>query len=296
MPENERTACRGRVLNAAVVMLIAVIAVQICAGCGGETAAGNSENSGRVRVSGSTTLISLIQEAAVRFNESNKGARVDVQGGGSSAGLMQLQEGVVDIANSSRELSGGELKKDLVDHKIAFDIIAVVVNPGNPVRNLTGAQVKGIFTGRINNWKEVGGRDGEIIVVVRDQASGTREMFDEKALGSTKEKPVESWASAIEGTSNGFVRQLVSTTVNAIGYISYGFIDDSVRAVDINGVPPDVENAVSGKYKMGRWLHMFTRGEATGAARGFIEYVMSPEFQSEVVSKEYVEVEKAVNR
>ncbi|MBN2167644.1 MAG: phosphate ABC transporter substrate-binding protein [Actinobacteria bacterium] len=274
------------------LILSLVIILSACAGCGKPAKMEKGEYSGRVRVSGSTTLLSLIQEAAVQFNEKNPGARVDVQGGGSSAGLTQLQEKIVDIANSSRELSGSELEADLTDHKIAFDIIAIIVNPENPLKNLTGGQLKGIFTGKIRNWKELGGEDRQIVVVVRDQASGTREMFDEKALGSTKEKPVESFPSAIEGTSNGFVRQVVATTPNAIGYVSYGFIDKSVKAVSLEGTQPTVENAINGKYGMGRWLHMFTRGEVDGAARGFIEFVMSREFQREVVSQEYIEIEK----
>lgn len=274
------------------IYLLAIVVLLVCGGCGGKTSAVKGEYSGRVKVSGSTTLLALVQEAAVRFNESNPGARVDVQGGGSSAGLTQLQDGIVDIANSSRELAGSEVEAGLVDHKIAFDIIVVIVNPENTVRELTGKQVKNIFTGKIRNWKELGGADKEIEVIVRDQASGTRELFDEKALGSTKEKPVDSYASAIEGTSNGFVQQVVAGTPSAIGYLSYGFIDKSVRAVSIDGIEPSVENAVDGKYKLGRWLHMFTKGKATGAARGFIEYVMSPGFQRDVVSREYVEVDK----
>ena len=111
----------------------------------------------------------------------NPRSRVDVQGGGSSAGITQLQSHIVNIADSSRELQGNELAMGFVDHKIAFDIIAIIVNPKNPVRNLNSAQIKAIFTGKVNNWKTLGGFDKEIVVVVRDQASGTREVFDQKA-------------------------------------------------------------------------------------------------------------------
>lgn len=262
----------------------------IPAGCG--TAKGTGTYSGRVRVSGSTTLLSLIQEASIEFMDVNPRARVDVQGGGSSAGITQLKSGIVQIANSSRELKGDEAGGGLVDHKIAFDIIAIIVNPSMRIRNLTGEQAKSIFTGRVKNWKALGGPDKEIVVVVRDQASGTREMFDQKALGSTKEHPVESEPTAIECSSNGMVQEIVATTTNAIGYLSYGFVNNTVRAVKVNGVPPDVGNATSGRYPMARWLHMFTRGRPGGLVKGFIDFVLSPEFQRKVVSREYVEVGK----
>ncbi len=261
------------------------------AGCGGQTR-GASGFSGRVRVSGSTTLLALIQEASIEFMEANPRARVDVQGGGSSVGVTQLKSGVVNIADSSRELKGEENGWGMVDHKVAFDIIAIIVNPSLNIRNLTSAQVKAVFTGEVRNWKAVGGPDKEIVVVVRDQASGTREVFDQKALGSTKEHPVGSEPTAIECPSNGMVQEIVATTSNAIGYLSYGFVNKTVRAVSVNGVLPEVSSATDGRYPMARWLHMFTKGQASGAVKGFIDFVLSPEFQSKVVSQEYIEVTK----
>jgi phosphate transport system substrate-binding protein len=261
----------------------------LIAGCG-KQARGASGFSGRVRVSGSTTLLALIQEASIEFMEANPRARVDVQGGGSSVGITQLKSGVVDIADSSRELKGEENGWGMVDHKVAFDIIAIIVNPKLNVRNLTSAQVKAIFTGKVRNWKAVGGPDKEIVVVVRDQASGTREVFDQKALGSTKENPVASEPSAIESPSNGYVQEIIATTSNAIGYLSYGFVNKTVKAVSVNGVLPEVSTATDGRYPMARWLHMFTKGPASGAVQGFIDFVLSPEFQRKVVSLEYIEV------
>jgi phosphate transport system substrate-binding protein len=262
----------------------------IPAGCG--AAKGKGTYSGRVRVSGSTTLLSLIQEASIEFMDANPRARVDVQGGGSSAGITQLKSGIVQIANSSRELKGEENGWGMVDHKIAFDIIAIIVNPSLKIRNLTSAQVKAIFTGKVRNWKAVGGPDKEIVVVVRDQASGTREVFDQKALGSTKEHPVASEPTAIESPSNGYVQEIVATTSNAIGYLSYGFVNETVTALSVNGVMPGVSTATDGRYPMARWLHMFTKGQASGAVQGFIDFVLSPEFQRKVVSQEYIEVTK----
>jgi phosphate transport system substrate-binding protein len=226
----------------------------------------------------------------------NKKANVEVQGGGSSAGITQLREKVVDIANSSRELQPGENDGSLVDHKIAFDIIAIIVNPEINIKNLSRDQVKAIFTGKVKNWKDVGGPDKEVVVVIRDQASGTREVFDKQALGATAEKPVLCVPSAIESSSNGVVREIVASTPNAIGYVSYGYVNRAVRAVDLDGVSPTIENASSGRYVMARFLHMFTRGQPEGPVRSYIDFVLSDKFQNEVVSKEYIEVKKVLKQ
>jgi phosphate transport system substrate-binding protein len=284
-----------RWMTLALCIVLAVSLAFLLGGCGKKTSAATGFK-GRVRVSGSTTLLSLIQEAAAEFGDANPRARVDVQGGGSSVGITQLNDGIVDIADSSRELQGEELKWDLVDNRIAFDIIAIVVNPGVTVRNLSSAQVKAIFTGRVKNWKSLGGPDKQIVVVVRDQASGTREVFDQKALGSTKDHPVESEPTAIESSSNGVVREVVATTGYSIGYLSYGFVNKSVRTVKVNGVPPDVKSAINRRYTIARWLHMFTKGEPSGTTKGFIDFVLSPKFQKDIVSQEYIEVQRVLNQ
>jgi len=201
-----------------------------------------------------------------------------------------VKEGVVDIGTSSRDIKDEEDDGSLVDHKIAFDIIVVVVNPGVTVTDLTTDQVKGVFTGAVKNWSEVGGPDAEIVVVVRDQASGTREMFDEEALGSEKDAPVEPVASAIETNSNGIMRETVSSTANSIGYLSYGYINDSAKAISFNGVEPTVANAKDGTYTLARYLHMITKGKPTGAVKGYIDFVLSDKFQTDVVSKDYIPI------
>jgi phosphate transport system substrate-binding protein len=238
-----------------------------------------------VRVSGSTTVLPLSQQAADIFMQQNPGERVLVLGGGSSVGVAQLKEGIVDIACTSRDLKPGEDDGTFVDYKIALDIIDLVVNPKNKVEDLDKDQVKGIFTGTITNWAEVGGEDAPIVVVVRDQASGTRQMFDEKALGKQP-----SIASAIECNSNGIVRETVAATSNAIGYVSFGYVNDSVRPIMYNGVPPEVGPAKDGSYPLARFLHMFTRGEPEGRVKDYLDFVMSEDFQLNVVSNEYIPV------
>jgi phosphate transport system substrate-binding protein len=271
--------------------VFAVVAVAmlllLAAGCGGGGGGAGEEEkpelSGTLNLSGSTTVLPLAQEAAEMFMDENPEVTVNVQGGGSSVGISNVAEGVVDIGNSSRDLKEEEKNLGLVDHKIALDVIAVIAHKDVPVENLTKDQVKAIFTGKITNWKEVGGPDQAIRVVIRDEASGTREMFDEKALG--KEKPV---AGAIECNSNGIVRQTVSSTPYSIGYISLGYLDNSVKALKYEGVTANKENAVNKTYPLSRYLHMFTKGEATGLAKAFIDFVLSERFQDEVVAKEYI--------
>ncbi|MBC7247214.1 MAG: phosphate ABC transporter substrate-binding protein [Actinobacteria bacterium] len=275
------------------VALLAVVLVAAAVGCGGE---GKSEGegkeekpklSGTLNLSGSTTVLPLAQEAAEMFMDENPDVTVNVQGGGSSVGISNVSEGVVDIGNSSRDLKDEEKDKGLVDHKIALDIIVVIAHKDIPLDNLTKDQVFNIFTGKVKNWKEVGGPDQAIVVVVRDEASGTREMFDEKAL--KKEKPV---AGAIECNSNGIVRQTVSSTPYSIGYISYGYLDNSVKGLKYDGVAANKENAVNKTYPLSRYLHMFTKGEATGLAKEFIDFILSDRFQNEVVAKEYIPMTK----
>lgn len=270
-----------------VCLALAVGIVLTQAGCGKTR---DSAFKGRVKGSGSTTLLPVAQEAAVQFTENNPAARVDIQGGGSSVGIAQLEQGVVDLANSSRDLNPGEGGGKLTDHKVAFDVIVIVVNPSMPVGDLSSSQVKAIFTGEIMNWKEVGGPDKEIVVVVRDQASGTREMFDKKALGATQDRLVYCVPSAIESASNGVVREIVATTANAIGYISIGYINKRLKALSFNGVVPTKQNAAKGAYPIARYLHMYTKGEPSEVLGGYIDLVLSDRFQRQIVATEYIPV------
>ncbi len=280
---------RKRLGMVAVLSLaIALTLVLAAAGCGnkGEEKPAEPEKpklSGTLNLSGSTTVLPLAQEAADMFMDENPDVTVNVQGGGSSVGISNVAEGVVDIGNSSRGLKDEEKNLGLVDHEIALDVIVVIAHKDVPVSDLTADQVYNIFTGKVKNWKEVGGPDAPITVVVRDEASGTREMFDEKAL--KKEKPM---AGAIECNSNGIVRQTVASTPNSIGYVSLGYLDSSVKALKYGGVEGKKETAVSKTYPLSRFLHMFTKGEATGLAKAYIDFVLSDKFQNEVVAKEYI--------
>ena len=288
---------RKRLRLTAICLAVIALVALIAAGCGGEESgdqAGNNGTeavlSGELTLAGSTTVLPLAQEAADQLMEENPDANITVQGGGSSVGITQVSQGVVEIGNSSRELKDEEKSLGLVDHKVALDIIVIIVNPDVGVDTLTADQMKGIFTGAITDWSQVGGASAPITVVVRDSASGTREMFDEKALGSTKDNPAKMVSGAIEANSNGIVRQKVASTPNSVGYISFGYLDDSVKPLEYNGVEGRLETTLDGTYPLSRYLHMFTRGKASGLTEAYIDFVLSPEFQDAVVSTEYIPI------
>ncbi len=269
-------------LGCAILPAILLVAASLV-GCGSGSGTSEGSLTGRVSISGSTTVLPLAAEAASEFMDAHPGVQVSVQGGGSSVGITQLTQGVVDIGMSSRELKTEEQNLGFVDHKIALDVIVVITNPGVTVDNLTKDQVKGIFTGAITNWHDVGGADAPITVVVRDKASGTREMFDEKALDSQ-----DSTTAAIEANSNGIVRQTVSSTQNAVGYISLGYLDGTIKALRYNGVNASRDTALAKTYPLSRLLHMFTKGEPQGVVSTFIDFVLSDRFQNDVVAREYI--------
>ncbi len=229
-------------------------------------------------VTGSTTIQPIAEVAAEEFMASHPEIRVLVSGVGSSAGIENCAAGTSDIGTSSRDLHGGEMELGLVDTPVAYDAIAVIVHPSNPVSSLTKEQVKAIFQGRITNWREVGGPDMEIGLVNRDEASGTREAFWKIVLDKERFDPT---AVVLPGT--GQVRSVIAQAPRAIGYISLGFVTDDVKALAIDGVRPSEETVVSGTYPISRILHFFTKGEPTGPTKRYIEFVLSADVQERIV-------------
>ncbi len=229
-------------------------------------------------VTGSTTIQPIAEVAAEEFGAAHPDVKVLVAGVGSSAGIESVSNGTCDIGTSSRELKDEEMNTGLFDTPVAFDGVAVVVNPGNPVRSLTLEQIAGIFEGKITNWSEVGGPDMAIGLVNRDEASGTREAFWKIVL---EKRPFDRRAAALPGT--GQVRAVVAESQGAVGYISYGFVDRTVRAVVVGGVRPSERTIGDKTYPIARVLHFFTKGRPTGTAKAYIDFVTSPRFQDTVV-------------
>ncbi|HMA60681.1 MAG TPA: phosphate ABC transporter substrate-binding protein, partial [Halanaerobiales bacterium] len=170
-----------------------------------------------------------------------------------------------------------------VPHRVAMDGIAVVINPANPVESLTLDEIKQIYTGEITNWSELGGNDEEIVVISRDSSSGTFEVFGEIALQGERLTP-----NALLQASNGAISSVVSDTEGAIGYVGLGYLDDTLKAVKVNGVAPSNSTVASGEFPIARPLFMFTDGWPEGLTLRFINFVLSQEGQKVVEEQGFV--------
>lgn len=245
--------------------------------------------SGEISITGSTTVLPFSTIAAEEFMYEHPDAIVTVKGGGSGVGIAALIDGTTEIAMASRQIKDSEIENaqsnnvDPMEHAIAWDGIAVVVHPDNTISEITFEELKGIYTGSITNWAEVGGEDTEISVVGRDSSSGTYEYFKEAVLGE------DSFTeNALSLSDNGLVKESVVGNPQAIGYIGYAYLDDDVKALALdagNGlVETTPENIKSGDYPLARQLYYYTDGEPTGLAKEFVDYVYSPAGQ-EIVSE-----------
>jgi phosphate transport system substrate-binding protein len=248
------------------------------------------ELSGQLQLAGSTTVQPLAEQLATAFMDQNASVTIEVQGGGSSVGVTSAGESTVDIGMASRNVKDSEFETftGLQVFVIAYDGIAVVTNPELAPLSLSIDQVKAIFAGEITNYTEVGGPDAEIIVVSREEGSGTRAAFEELVMQSGDSEAVIT-ETAILQQSNGQVRTTVSTTPNAIGYLSFGFLDESINTVAIDGVNPSVENVKNATYSIFRPLNMLTNGEPGELAQAFLSFILSAEGQA-IVAQDYITV------
>lgn len=256
----------------------------------GENDGSSEELSGQIQIAGSTTVQPLAEVLAEAFMDNNPDVTIEVQGGGSSVGVTSAGEGTVAIGNASRNVKESEFEEfpDLQVYTIAFDGITIVSNPDLQLPSLSIDQVKAIFAGEVTNYSEVGGPEAEIVVVSREEGSGTRAAFEELVMESGDEEAVIS-EDALLQQSNGQIRTTVSTTPNAIGYISFGFLDESVNTVSIDGVEPSVVNVKNGAYPIFRPLNMLTNGDPDPLAQAFLDFILSADGQ-EIVAEEYITV------
>ncbi|QDH23169.1 phosphate ABC transporter substrate-binding protein [Saccharibacillus brassicae] len=246
--------------------------------------------SGSILAVGSTALQPLVDQVGQKYMTENAEVTVQVQGGGSGTGLTQVSEGAADIGNSdvfAEEKLDADKAAELVDHQVAVVAMATVVNKDTGVTNLTKQQLLDVFSGKVKNWKEVGGADQAIVIVNRPSSSGTRATFEKYALG----EKVENVPGAIEQDSSGTVKQIVADTKGAVGYLAFSYLDDTVTALSYEGVEPKEENVQSGKYPIWAYEHMYTKGEPEGAAKAFLDYMMTEEVQNaDVVELGYIPV------
>ncbi|HZK61062.1 MAG TPA: phosphate ABC transporter substrate-binding protein [Anaerovoracaceae bacterium] len=282
----------NRIKKTLVIGLIVSLSMTGLTACGG----GNSgtEVGGSVVTAGSTSVQPLSEELAAVFMDANPGYTVDVQGGGSGQGIKSIQEGIADIGALSRNLKDEEKSSVSKEITIALDGIAVVVNKDTTVTNLTLEQIRQIYTGEITNWKEVGGKDTPITVVSREEGSGTRGAFVEITKVAVKDNAGNETdmtvANALIQPSTGSVKTTVASTPNTIGYVSLGALDDSVKAVTVEGVVPSIENIIDGNYKISRPFIYVVGDEVSEAAQMYLDFVLSEEGQAVVVDNGFISV------
>lgn len=271
--------------------------------CAAFAFAASDKNS--IQVKGSDTMVNLGQSWAEKYMQDNPGAFIAVTGGGSGTGLSSLISGTCDIAMSSRNIKDKEIalakQKGInpCEIKAALDGLAVVVNPQNPVSKLTLDQLAGIFTGRISNWKEVGGKDQRIVILSREVNSGTHVYFKEHVLRKNDPNSREEFAPrALLLSSSQAIADEVAGNPSAIGYYGMGYISDKQKAIAVakdsksEYVSPTIDNVVSGKYPISRPLFLYTNGEPQGLVKKFIDYDLSQEGQDIVVKTDFVPVKK----
>ncbi len=263
--------------------IIVLIALTLCTG-----ALAKGE---QIVITGSTTVLPIAQACAEAFMDKNPSIEVTVRGGGSGVGIAALIDGTCNIAMSSREIKSKEIASARAkgvtptDNIVAWDGIAIVVHKDIALAGLTMPQLKDIFSGKIKNWKDLGGANKGIVAISRDVSSGTFEVFKEKVLenGSVRD-------DALKLASNQAVLTSVSSTPFSIGYVGLGYITDEVKTLKINNITPTKDSARDKTYPIVRSLHMFTPGKASADAQKFLDFVTGPEGQKIVDELGFVTV------
>jgi phosphate transport system substrate-binding protein len=285
------------IIVAFLALAAAVVCVSIGAGWGGHRGK-------PVVCIGSTSVQPFAEMLAEECHRKDPNLSIDVQGGGSTAGIQAMLEGIADIGMCSRSLRPEEADK-LRGIPIAMDGLAIVVNKSNPVSALTRDQIRAIFTGDVTRWSQVGGADGPIDLITREEGSGTREAFvklimetkDAHPATATSQPSTASAPAAAEPAivrisrkamtqeSNGAVKELVKHNRRAIGYMSLGLVHGELKIITVDGVYPTAEEVVHKRYPLMRPFLFVVRGTVRPSAQGYIDYVLSPEGQH-VLEKE----------
>ncbi|MGL6298476.1 MAG: phosphate ABC transporter substrate-binding protein [Methanobacteriaceae archaeon] len=236
----------------------------------------------KIDIVGSTSVQPVAEKLAEEYKKKNPDVKINVQGGGSSVGIKSASDGTASIGTSSKELKAEE-SKGLTTYELGKDGIVVAVNKQNGATTLTKDQLKDIFSGKITNWKDVGGTDGKINLITREEGSGTLDAFQSIVMGKdTKIKEDATVQSSTEA-----VKQSVAQDPNAIGFVSFAHMSDDVKAVSVNGVAPSDVTIADGTYELQRPFLFLVKGEAKEDVKAFIGWVMGPE-GSKILAEEKV--------
>jgi phosphate transport system substrate-binding protein len=241
-----------------------------------------------IKVDGSTTVLPIMQKVVEAYMKAHPDVKISVSGGGSGNGIKALIDGATDIAMASRAMEQKEIdlakSKNINPNQIvcAIDAIVPIVNPTNKLSEVTTAQLKDIYTGKITTWKDLGG-DGPVSVISRDTSSGTYETWEGLVMKKDRVFP-----AALMQASNGAVVQAVSKNKNAIGYVGIGYLDASTKPLTVDGIVATPESAKSKKYPISRDLYIYTNGAPAGAAKGLVDFLLSAEGQKLVKEAGFV--------
>ena len=266
-----------RKMTIGLLVLSVAVVISACSSSD-EDKTGSNGNTYTLSISGSTSVGPLAEKLADKYVEKND-IKIEVNQIGSSAGITNAISGVSEIGMSSRDLKEEEKANGLKETIIAYDGIVVVTHPSNKVKDLTMEQVKQIFTGEVTNWKELGGDDMEIVVVSREDGSGSRDAFQEIVDYSSGELV----RSAIIASGNGNIKTTVAMNKHAVGFISFEYIDESISTIDINGVEATAENVLQQTYSLSRpFLFVYKEEHLSTEGQQFIDYILSPKGQNVV--------------
>ncbi|WP_219838143.1 phosphate ABC transporter substrate-binding protein [Paenibacillus sp. R14(2021)] len=265
---------------------LAVMALSLTFGSVSAVSA-SSKLSGRIVVNGSSALLPLTLQAANEFKKLNPKVRISASAAGSVTGPQSVRKGIADIGacdwDASTDVPGFKKFDGQVANKVAVIPFAAVANSNVGVSSLSTAQLQGIFSGKITNWKEVGGSDADIVVVNRAFGSGTRVNFQVKALNGTDF--MTKGSNYKEVKSSGDMKTAIETTPNAIGYIDLVYVTAKMKAMKINNVAPSEANVINGSYKVWAYGYYMTKGQPSGVVKAFIDYVQSTKFQTGSLKK-----------
>jgi phosphate transport system substrate-binding protein len=282
-------------LTGAFLLMLAALAAWVALG-------GGSDSGHMVSVEGSTSIAPFAEMLAQSFHSRQKQVRVEIQAVGSTAGIQKVLNGVAKVGMCSRSLHKAELDQGLTPIVIARDGLAVVVHKGNPVSALTREQIRAIYAGYITNWRQVGGEDGPIHLITREEGSGTREAFTKLVMeappapsaasraAAGKAEPIRISRRALTQESNGAVKELVSNDRHAIGYMSLGLVKGEAKMLKVDGVAPTAEEVLAGRYALVRPFLYVVRGRVSQDSQAFIDFTLSPEGQKILTTEGLVSV------
>lgn len=257
------------------LLLLSILTVLAACSNNNKDTTDSSGDNATVSISGSTSVGPLAEKLAAKYTETDN-TNIEINQIGSSAGITNAISGVSEIGMSSRDLKEEEVASGLNEVIIAYDGIVVVTHPSNKVKDLTMEQVKQIFTGEVTNWSEFGGDDLEIVVVSREDGSGSRDAFQEIVDYSSG----ELIRNSIIASGNGNIKTTVANNKHAVGFISFEYIDENISTININGVEATAENVLQEKYSLSRpFLFVYKEGQLTEAGQHFIDFILSEEGQ-----------------